>query len=38
MNRLEKLYNNIVPNLYSEENTEQGIAAEPEINYGENKL
>lgn len=38
MDRLEKLYNNIVPNLYSEENTEQGIAAEPEINYGENKL
>ncbi len=39
MNRLEKLYNNIVsPDLYSEENTEQGIAAEPEINYWKNQL
>ncbi len=39
MDRLEKLYNNIVSsNLYSAEELEQSIAAEPEINYGKNKL
>lgn len=34
MDRLEKLYNGIVgSDLYSEEDMEQSIAAEPEINY-----
>ncbi len=38
MDRLEKLYNNIViPDLYSREELEQSIAAEPEINYGNGK-
>ena len=41
MDRLGQLYNSIIsPNLYSEENIEQNIAAEPEINYsyGKNQL
>lgn len=38
MDRLEKLYNSIVgPDLYSEENMEQLIAAEPETSYGYGK-
>lgn len=38
MDRLEKLYNHIVStDLYSEENTAQSIAAEPEANYGYGK-
>lgn len=38
MDRLENLYNNIVSHdLYSEENMEQSIAAEPGINYGYGK-
>lgn len=38
MDRLEKLYNNIVsPDLYSGDELEQSIAAEPEINYGNGK-
>ena len=36
--RLDKLYNSIVsPDLYSGEDIEQSIAAEPEINYGYGK-
>lgn len=39
MDRLEKLYNSIIgPDLYSEENMEQLIAAEPETSYGKNQL
>lgn len=39
LDRLEKLYNSIVsPDLYSEDNMEQNVAAEPEASYGKDQL